>query len=110
MNECKKDVLAGLDIGSNKIVCLIGFTNSDGKLVSTTLFEVDGARRRQYQATSIVIDVLEDAAAKQKFLAGELSEYSPTSSELKDYTLSDALYQVDETYTMSLFFNTNLDA
>ena len=32
MNECKKDVLAGLDIGSNKIVCLIGFTNSDGKL------------------------------------------------------------------------------
>ena len=85
-------------------------TNSDGKLVSTTLFEVDGARRRQYQATSIVIDVLEDAAAKQKFLAGELSEYSPTSSELKDYTLSDALYQVDETYTMSLFFNTNLDA
>lgn len=32
MSECKKNVLAGLDIGSNKIVCLIGFTNSDGKL------------------------------------------------------------------------------
>lgn len=84
--------------------------NSNGDLVSTTLFEVDGLRQKQYQATSIIIDVLDDAAAKQKFLAGELSEYSPTSSELKDYTLSDALYQVDETYTMSLFFNSGLEA
>lgn len=83
---------------------------SDGSLTSTTEFEVNGARQKQYQATSVVIDVLEDAAAKQQFLKGELSEYSPTASELSDYTLSDALYQVDDTYTMSLFFNTNVDA
>lgn len=84
--------------------------DKDGHLTSETLFEVDGAKRQQYQATSVVIDVLDDAAAKQKFLAGELTEYSPTSSELKDYTLSDALYQVDETYTMSFFFNTDKTA
>ncbi len=85
-----------------------GYTKTEsGKLYSETLFEVNGAKVQQYQTTKVVIDVLTDAAAKQKFLAGELTEYSPTSSELSEYTLSDALYQVDETYTMSFFFNTN---
>ena len=83
--------------------------DENGKLVSYTQFEVDGKHVQQYQATKIVIDVLDDAAAKQKFLSGELTEYAPTASELKDYTLSDALYQVPETYTMSFFFNTNLN-
>lgn len=81
--------------------------DEEGKLSSTTLFEVDGEVRPQYQATKVVIDVLDDAAAKQKFLAGELSSYAPTASELPEYTLSDSLYQVDETYQMSFFMNTN---
>jgi oligopeptide transport system substrate-binding protein len=81
--------------------------DEEGKLSSTTLFEVDGSVQPQYQATKVVIDVLDDAAAKQKFLAGELSSYAPTASELSEYTLSDSLYQVDETYQMSFFMNTN---
>ncbi len=84
--------------------------DSSGKLVSYTPFEVDGERRKQYNATKIVIDVMEPSAAKQSFEAGKLSEYSPTATELSSYTRSDSLYQVSETYTMSLFFNTNLDA
>ena len=87
-----------------------GYKNEKGVISSTTNFEVNGKAVAQYQADSVIIDKLTDEAAKQKFLAGELSEYSPTAAELADYTLSDALYQVDETYTMSLFFNTNLDA
>lgn len=87
-----------------------GYTKVDGVITSTTDFEVDGKKVKQYQADTVIIDKLTDEAAKQKFLSGELSEYAPTASELSDYTLSDALYQVDETYTMSLFFNTNLDA
>lgn len=87
-----------------------GYTKDDnGRLVSTTNFKVNGEFIPQYVADTIVIDKLTDEAAKQKFLAGELSEYTPTASELSDYTLSDALYKVDETYTMSFFFNTNLD-
>ena len=39
--------------------------DEEGKLSSTTLFEVDGEVRPQYQATKVVIDVLDDAAAKQ---------------------------------------------
>lgn len=88
-----------------------GYTKqADGTLKSEALFEVDGKKVEQFKTTKIVIDVLDDAAAKQKFLAGELTEYSPTAAELPEYALSDALYQVDETYTMSLFFNSNLDA
>jgi len=86
-----------------------GYESVNGVLTSTTDFEVNGEKVKQYQADTLIIDKLTDEAAKQKFLAGELSEYSPTASELSDYTLSDALYQVDETYTMSLFFNSNLD-
>ncbi len=81
--------------------------DAKGNLVSFTNFEVDGEKRRQYNATKVVIDVLDPSAAKQLFEAGKLSEYSPTATELSSYTRSDALYQVKETYTMSYFFNTN---
>ena len=51
---------------------------------------------------------MDEAAAKQKFFVGELADYSPTADELSGYSLSDQLYKVDETYTMSFFFNTNV--
>ena len=81
----------------------------DGSLLSMTNFEVDGESVQQYQATSIVIDVMEEAAAKQAFLKGELSEWSPSAEELVTYSSSDRLYKVDETYTMSFFFNCGLE-
>ena len=81
----------------------------DGKLVSYTNFEVDGEKQLQYQTTRIVIDVLSADAMKQAFLKGELTEWSPAADELSTYSLSDQLYQVDETYTLSFFFNTDVD-
>ena len=81
----------------------------DGKLVSYTNFEVDGEKQLQYQTTRIVIDVLTLDAMKQAFLKGELTEWSPAADELSTYSLSDQLYRVDETYTLSLFFNTNVN-
>ena len=80
----------------------------DGSLISYTNFEVDGKKIEQYQATKIVIDVMDDAAAKQAFLKGNLTNWSPSATDLPSYTLSDRLYRVDETYTMSFFFHTNL--
>lgn len=81
----------------------------DGSLYSETNFLVDGKKVQQYQTNKIVIDVMTEDVAKQKFFTGEMSEYSPTADELSSYSLSDQLYKVDETYTMSFFFNTNLD-
>ncbi|MBR5094746.1 MAG: hypothetical protein IK095_06595 [Oscillospiraceae bacterium] len=84
--------------------------DGNGNLVSYTNFEVDGEKVQQYQTTRVVIDVMDDNAAKQAFLKGELSTWSPNAEELVTYAASDQLYKVDETYTMSFFFNTNVDA
>lgn len=81
----------------------------DGSLLSMTNFEVDGESVQQYATTSIVIDVMDEAAAKQAFLKGELVEWSPSAEELVTYATSDRLYKVDETYTMSFFFNCGLE-
>lgn len=84
--------------------------DENGNLYSFTNFEVDGQKVQQYKTTKIVIDVMDEAAMKQAFLKGELSDWSPAADELSTYSLSDQLYKVDETYTMSFFFNTNVDA
>ena len=83
---------------------------ADGSLISYTDFLVDGTKRQQYQATRIVIDVMNNDTAKQAFQAGKLSEWTPSFEDLLEYADSDRLYKVDETYTQSLFFNTNVDA
>ncbi|MGN1094983.1 MAG: ABC transporter substrate-binding protein, partial [Eubacteriales bacterium] len=67
----------------------------DGSLISYTNFEVDGEKRQQYKTTKVVIDVMTDEAAKQAFLKGELSEWSPSSDDLLKYSTSDQLYKVD---------------
>jgi len=88
-----------------------GFEKDEkGKLVSYTQFEVDGQKIRQYQTTKIQIDVMDADAAKQAFLKGDLTVWSPNADDLLEYATSDNLYKADETYTMSFFFNTGLDA
>ncbi len=84
--------------------------DENGNLYSFTNFLVDGEKRQQYKTTKIVITVMDEAAAKLAFLKGELTEWTPSADELSTYSLSDQLYKVDETYTMSFFFNTNLPA
>ncbi len=79
----------------------------DGTLYAETDFLVDGKNVQAYQTTKIVIDVMTDEAAKQAFLKGELSEWTPPADEVVNYATSEQLFQVDETYTMSLFFNTD---
>ena len=53
---------------------------------------------------------MEEAAAKQAFLQGKLSDWSTPAAEVPTYAASDRLYKVDETYTMSFFFNSGIDA
>ena len=84
--------------------------NEDGTLSSTSFFEVDGAKQTQFQTEEIVIDVMTDDAAKLAFLSGKLDDWAPAADEVVEYSTSEQLYQVDETYTMRLFFHTNLDA
>lgn len=82
----------------------------DGSLISYTDFLVDGETMQQYQIQTYIIDVMDDDAAKQAFLKGELSEWIPSTDDLVTYNLSDRLYKADLTYTYRFFFNTNLEA
>ena len=84
--------------------------NEDGTLTGTTDYEIDGKQVTAYQTTKVVIDVMTDEAAKQAFMKGELTEWAPPADEMANYTTSEQMYQVDETYTMSFFFNTGVDA
>ena len=84
--------------------------NGNGGLVSYTPVEVDGEIKEQYMTTKVVISVIDSSTAKQFFTRGELSEWTPSASEYNTYRFSPALYTATETYTMSLFFNTDRDA
>lgn len=79
----------------------------DGSLRAETDYEVDGEKVQAYQTTKIVVDVMTDEAAKQAFLKGELSEWTPPADEMETYSTSDQMYMVNQTYTHSLFFNSN---
>lgn len=86
-----------------------GYEEKDGRLVSTTPYEVDGKNVDRYVTDKIVINVMQDDAAKQAFLKGELDVWSPDADDLVSYSASEQLYKVDETYTMSFFFDTDLE-
>lgn len=83
--------------------------DENGNLYSITQFDVDGEKVPQYVATKVVIDVMTDDTAKLEFLKGNLSEWSPAATDLVNYANSTRLYKMDETYTMSFFFDTNLE-
>ncbi len=84
--------------------------DDNGNLIAYTNYMVDGESRQRYQTTKVVVDVMEESAMKQAFLKGELASWTPTPEELTTYATSDQLYKVDETYTQSFFFNTNVEA
>ena len=83
--------------------------DENGNLVSYTEFEVDGKRQRQYMTTDIVIEVMTEDTMRQAFMSGQISEWSPAADEISEFNTSEYMYSIDETYTLSLFFNTNSD-
>lgn len=81
-----------------------------GYLYAMTDYNVDGAPVQQYQTNRIVIDVMTDEAAKQVFMKGELTKWAPPADEVPNFTSSSQMYKVDQDFTLSFFFNTDLDA
>lgn len=82
----------------------------DGTLYAETDYDVDGEKVQAYQTTKIIIDVMTDDAAKQAFMNGDLSIWTPSADDMADYAMSDRLCQADGTDTYSLFFNSDAKA
>lgn len=91
----------------------VGFQKQDdGTVLGMSSFLdylVDGEDVETYQTTSVVWDVMDPAAAKQAFLKGELSSWSPDTESLLAYSTSDQLYKVDKNFTEFFFFCCGLD-
>ena len=83
--------------------------DDNGNLYSITSFLVDGEHVPQYLTQKVVLNVMQNDAAKLAFLAGELDDWACEADDVITYSTSEQLYKVDETYTMRLFFHTNLD-
>ena len=83
--------------------------NDDGTMTAVTEYLVDGENVPAYQADRIIIDVMDPDAAKQAFLKGELSDWTPQADDLVTYATSEQLYKEPETYTMSFFFDCGLE-
>lgn len=88
-----------------------GYTKKDdGTLYAESWFNVNGEKQQLYQTTDVIIDVMDQGTAKQAFEKGELNDYSPTADELvSNYSRSSQLYKEPETYTMRLFFHTDVE-
>lgn len=82
---------------------------ADGSLYAETSYEIDGEKYQCWQTTKIVIDQMSDEAAKEAFLKGDLSRWNPTADELSEYDFSEKLYREEQTYTQSLFFNSDTE-
>ncbi len=83
--------------------------NEDGTLSSMTFFDVDGEKQPQFITEKVVIDLMDNDTAKLAFLSGKLDDWTPPADEVVNYASSEQLYKVDEEYTYSFFFNTNVD-
>lgn len=81
-----------------------------GRLVGHSQVEVDGEYPEIWMADKIVVDVMTDDAAKQAFLKGGLDAWEIPAVEVPNYSLSDKLYKADESFTMRMYFHTNLDS
>lgn len=84
--------------------------DSNGNLYSETFFEVDGAKQPQYFTQKIILDVMDDTAAKQAFLSGKLDQWHPSAEDAVTFSSSEQLYRAEEVYLQRLFFHTNLDS
>ena len=70
----------------------------------------DGKHVGQYQTTDIVVDVFkEHASALLAFEKGQLDGVALEQSDLSKYGYSDYIRYVDQTYTMRLVFDSNVD-
>ena len=81
-----------------------------GRLVAHSAVEIDGQHPETFMTDKIIIDVMTDDAAKQAFLKGALDAWAIPAVEVPNYSLSDKLYKADESFTMRMFFHTNLDS
>ena len=84
------------------------YRKEDGRLVSTTSFQVDGKNLPQYQTTTIHITAnMTEEAARQAYQEGRIDFWNAGETDSAAHLTSQNLYSKQESFTLRLFFNTD---
>ncbi len=82
------------------------YRKEDGRLVSTTSFQVDGKNLPQYQTTTIVITKMTEAEAKQAYQEGKIDYWDAGEAASVSLLTNENLYRKGQSFVLRLFFNT----
>ena len=82
------------------------YREENGRLVSTTSFQVDGKNLPQYQTTTIVITKMTEAEAKQAYQEGKIDYWDAGEAESISLLTNEDLYRKGQSFVLRLFFNT----
>ena len=82
------------------------YRKENGRLVSTTSFQVDGKNLPQYQTTTIIITQMTEAEAKQAYLEGKIDYWDAGEAESISLLTNEKLYRKGQSFVLRLFFNT----
>ncbi len=83
------------------------YREENGRLVSTTSFQVDGKNLPQYQTTTIVITQMTEAEAKQAYQEGKIDYWDAGEADAVSLLTNENLYRKGQSFVLRLFFNTN---
>lgn len=80
----------------------------DDDVRSVSFFEVDGKKRQQFQTQRIVITAMTPEEAEAAYESGRLDLWMPDEQQIIENKGAGRLYVREQTFTVRLFFHTNL--
>ena len=82
----------------------------DGEVRSVTFFDVDGKKQPQFRTQKIVLQVMTRSEAAEAYRKGQLDLWAPSEQAVVENLGSHRLYVREQTFTVRLFFHTDLKA
>ena len=82
------------------------YRKENGRLVSTTSFQVDGKNLPQYQTNTIIITKMTEAEARQAYREGKIDYWDAGEAESISFLTNEKLYRKGQSFVLRLFFNT----
>ena len=80
----------------------------NGVLQSVSYFVVDGKKQPQFATQKIVITEMTEEEAAEAYRTGQLDLWTPSDQQVVENVGSDRLYAREQTFTVRLFFHTDL--
>ncbi|MCR5808645.1 MAG: hypothetical protein K6G56_03690 [Clostridiales bacterium] len=85
-------------------------TAQNGDLISFTGFHVNGEHLRRFETTRVEFVRLTSAAAREGFLSGRLTEWTPEAGDIEEHRRSERLRIKGNTDTVCLLINADASA